>query len=516
MKIPGMHYQDASWGKVGDAVAAALTDSIFSTLDDHGREHVCASVDTVLDHLSEIWVTAEQLLLTRSYKNFKNERNCHQRDGHSLALDLILALLTDMGPASDPDRNSTQESRLPWPLELADVLVGQKSISRTAIKKTCRNLLSEVRDEMDVQGFQAIPELQARFEALQAVLPPGKQRKNATLAISVPHLLRMRMVDQALGEFRWFLEDWRAYPEKIGEFFGIEILPGVEPLEVYRARKLLADGHCSARWLLEYYAKFAPRSKDLVSYKGPILAGKKVLDNLWALKSLEVRIDQVIVELREYALLSGVQNNDVFVMHGADGREIDPNDPDVVDRILSAGWESLEREENRLLGRPEDAAAEEAKYAKNEDEAASEHDDDQDEDPVDQEVVDWDVPDNREKPSDSPGNESTSADDDDDQKIIHVRKCLERFPLAIQVGVLIAVYPSGDADLLELLTNMNVFGRWEMAPALRPLTPKFLAKKHEPPLGEKTFAGKVNVAKEAFLNCCRRRFQQAADDAEGV
>lgn len=514
MKIPGMHYQDASWGKVGDAVAVALTDSIFSTIDDHGRDRVCASVDAVLDHLPEIWVTAEQLLLTRGYKNFKNEFNCHQRDGHSLALDLILALLTDMGPAPDPDRNSTQESRLPWPLELADVLVNQKSISRTAVKKTCRNLLSEVRDEMDVQSFQAIPELQARFEALQAALPPGQQRKNATLAISVPHLLRMRMVDQALGEFRWFLEDWRAYPEKIGEFFGIEMLQGVEPLEVYRARQQLADGHCSARWLLEYYAKFAPRSKDLVGYKGPILAGKKVLDNLWAMKSLELRIDQVIVELREYALLSGALNNDVIVTHGADGEELDPNDPDIVDRMLSAGWESTESEQSRLLERPEDAAVDDAEHAA--DEGAASDDEDQDEDSIDQDAIDWDVSACDGEPSDSPGNESTSADDDDDQKIIHVRKCLERFPLAIQVGVLIAVYPPRDPDLLGLLMNMNVFGRWEMAPALRPLTPKFLAKKHEPPLGEKTFSGKVNVAMKAFLDCCRRRFQQAADDAEGV
>ena len=513
MKIPGMHYQDASWGKVGDAVAAALTDSIFSTFDDHGRDRVCASVDTVLDHLSEIWVTAEQLLLTRSYKNFKNERNCHQRDGHSLALDLILALLTDKGPAPEADRNSAQESRLPWRLELADVLVNQKTISRTGVKKTCRNLLSEVRDEMDVQGFQAIPELQARFDALQAALPPGKQRKNATLAISVPHLLRMRMVDQALGEFRWFLEDWRAYPEKIGEFFGIDILPGVEPLQLYRARQQLADGHCSARWLLDYYAKFAPRSKDLITYKGPILAGKKVLDNLWALKSLEVRVDQVIVELREYALLSGVQNNDVIVTYGANGEEIDPNDPDIIDHMLSVGWASTESEESRLLERPEDATLDDAEHAADEGDAASE---DQEEDAIDQEAVDWNVSGYNDEFSDSPGNESTSEESDDDQKIIHVRKCLERFPLAIQVGVLIAVYPPRDADLLGLLTNMNVFGRWNMAPALRPLTPKFLAKKHEPPLGEKTFSGKVNVAMKAFLDCCRRRFQQAADDAEGV
>ena len=525
MKIPGMHYQDASWKTVSEAVAAALTDSIFATFDDHGRDSVCASPEAFLAWLPEVWATAEQLLRTRSYKNFKAERNCHQRDGDFLALDLVLALMTDKGPEPDPERKSKQKPRLPWPRELANVLAKQKTLSRTAVKKTCRDLFSEVRDQVDVQGFKAIPEMLERFDALQAALPLGQRRKNATLGISGPHLLRMRTVEQALHEFRWFLDDWRAHPAQVGELLGVEMLPGVEPLEVYRILQGLADGRCPARWLLDYHRRFAPRPKKLAAWDGPLLCGKKLDDNLWALQSLEDRVDEIIVELREYALLSEVQNNDLPVIHGRGGDNLDPNDPDIIDRMLAVGQESVDADGNRLQERPGVEAGEEAAGEAEEETADAEEGD---EGAVDGEAVDWDVSRHSDAVTQSPGRISTSAgdedddgdgdddDDDDDEKIIHVRKCLERFPLAIQVGVLIAVYPAGDAGLRGLLVNMDVFGRWNMAPALRPLTQAFLATKHEPPLGAKEFAGKVSAARVQFMDCCLRRLQQAADGAEGA
>lgn len=489
MRIPGANYQDASWQKIGYAATQALTDAIVTVGNSKGLDALLADEKTFLATYPEIWAVAQQALRTRSYGNFKNEQNCHRYDGLVLAESLLNAI---------------------WDRDLVGNLwhdLHRKNKKKAStIKSTCAFFLKDLRDKIDADECSAVPEVHAMFEAREALLPKSSRRKGAKQAMSTDHLFRLRTVEQAMAEFRQFLENWENHPEKVGTLLGIEVLPTVEPLGVRRILQGLRRGQCKATWLLDYHQKFAPREKESVGHQGPILCGKKLTSSKWALDSLEARIDGYIGELRDYAELSDTFASQLPTIRNEDGDLLDLNNHEVIANVFHTLSCEADTDSNRLLEAPRP-------YEPTQDSANL---DDQDEPETSDEQdangnePEWDIAREDEDNEDSPGSSDMSEVDDVILQAISA-DCIQGFPLAIQVAVLIEIFPKGDADLLWLLRNMDAFGRFGMeAPSLRALTPKFLAQQlaaanTTKPLSERKFMAQVKLAQVKFLDCCQRR-----------
>lgn len=491
MKIPGAHYQDASWQKIGYAVTQALTDAIISVGDQLCLNSLLADIESFSTAYPEIWAVAQQALRTRSYGSFKKEHNCHGHDGLMLAESLLEAIWAGALVG-----------------KLGADLCASKKKTAARIKSVCGDFLKDLRDELDADACSADPEIQAMFEAREAALPAGLRRKGSNIAISSDHLYRLRTVEQAMTEFRRFLENWRNHPEKVGTLLGIDVLPTVEPLAVRRALVGLRRGECKAAWLLDYHQKFAPRPKKLVQYEGPILCGQQLTEGKWALKSLEARVDGLIGELRDYASLCDALDNELPVVRDGDGDLLDLNNPEVIASVLHALLCEADDDTNRLQENPVQSDS-----SPDADPEAEDEDDDpvpQDEHDSDGNDLDWDIARGDNSIADSPGSSTVSEQDDEVLQAI-TASCIQAFPLAIQVAVLIEIFPKGDADLPWLLKNMNAFGRLGMnTPSLKALSPKFLAGQlaaaaNAKPLSEQKFMAQVKLAQVKFLDCCKRR-----------
>lgn len=601
MKITGMNYQDWSWSEVSRGVAHALAGSLLELgVANFHPENAMVQRD-LLWELADVRIHRNQKLPQVS--------NTHGRKGIDLALTLLDALMGDQGITYEEANNQKCRARIPGLVRLANMMPTTQKVSYGKLQEICSDVLSEVRDRLDVQGYQeafgqeeweapaSMPamvrltrmisgnrkigyvrlqktcgevlselrervglqgyqewEAQASMPALvrlgkmtsttekinavmlqklcDAVLTELRERvgvqgyqklfgleeseaqatklkgAQATESMSGYRLYQLRLIDTCMNEMTRFFDSWSNHVEKMSVVLNHEVYTGVEPFEVQRLRK----GHCKAAWLLRWSEHYARKDKK---GKGP-LHGSKVSEKRFPTKnqSLEARIDDLIGELAQLANEADIKNGKGYQIPGGNGRgslDDDLNDPEFLIRIIE---EAQYRPEALLLNQPD----EEPEDSEKSDElATAETDEDGDEDQSDSAGKE-EVSAGEDDVSEVPGPGDTGRGDEDDSEDISqeilLMRCLDRYPLATQVGVVLAKCPQNSSEGRAILKHMKVFDLWKI-PATTVLSNQLLAAQHPDKLTPLAFAGHVKGVQLRVHDCLRNLLFDRRDKRQG-
>ncbi|WP_144011760.1 hypothetical protein [Vandammella animalimorsus] len=292
MKIPGMHYQDASWPKVKKWAWWALEAAVLDVRGGGQRRLACKR--DFLDHKQALGERAIGLLqqaqslqpqpqqfgplLAESWRRRPATEadacNCHGKSVLELAQELLMALF---GEQACTDRKYERLCRaLP---EAA----GPSAVDWGNFAHACQQTLGELRDALDVQGYK----VQLGLDEAQGFAAPGRRQRpgrpgRKPAAMSEDQLRRLRCMDMALNRFRDFIDRWQpagsaaaaglavvvdaqggagpavaaahALPPhaQMALILGRKVLPGVVPIEVGRIRR----GVIRLKWLLRWSRHF--------------------------------------------------------------------------------------------------------------------------------------------------------------------------------------------------------------------------------------------------------------------
>lgn len=264
-----MNYQDGrSWPVIKSAVALSLKKGFADASLDKN-----SSPDVLQGRREEIWERASELL-PRS-RNLKGISEEHGRDYTFLASELLDALFLDRGAIEPRPRQSA------W-MRLVNML------ARKGVLTACTNVITEVRDRMDIQGY-----LVAAPTVEEDPQWPEKWRMTSY------RLDKLRTIDTFINGLDRLFANWTDNLTAVEDILGHPIYRDAEPIEI---RAFRSNGTCKADWILRWSERWGPHRKNK---KGEVvwrpLHGGHTTPKVWAMADLEGDIADVVAQLAREA-----------------------------------------------------------------------------------------------------------------------------------------------------------------------------------------------------------------------
>ena len=476
MRVVGMNYQDDAWPEMSGALSGALAGGVISI----GAENFVPP-EYFMARWPDLWVEAEQRL--RGRRGLSRRYNAHGRDCLSLALDLLDALAEDESDGRESAR-----------LRLAKSLPKNGRASFKKLREKCHGVLDELRDRIDIQGYLVALPIDCEYG--------GRGRPMSTYKLP-----QWQLVDRCLHGLGRLFDNWATEPAAMELILGHPTYPGIEPIEVRQLRR----GACKAEWLLRWSDHFGPRDE-----KGyALLAGPRVTGKKFAAQNLTVAIQNVIEELSVEAQRcnaeSDRQDATALAWSRKGNRPLWDDDGNDVDWLMEVGEMVIGSGQDRLLDRPDVDQPQEEDDPVPDGSAGDEGDDSYDSDGS------WgstehgegdDVEDRNgaDVGSDEQPGDSTEAEDSLPTVEALIQRCLARYPLAIQVSVVLELHRGQSAEAGRQIKRMGVFESWGISADVNGLTPAVLRDRYvqsEGAISEREFLGKQRVAYRQVVESLR-------------
>lgn len=474
MILPGMNYQDAAWGKIKKALGKAA----MGAMQEVGPHRLANDPLFMSQHQMAIWVAIEDHLQREIVRTFleRDIFNCWRKNGYELALELVEALngLSEEGQSNCPK----------YFIRLIDQLQNCKAGAEDDLRKIANNVFSELRDAVDIQGFEA-----ATGEPM-----------------STYKLLCLRWVEGWASEVTRIIQCWSTQPEYASLILGYAV--SAEPIE---ARQLRNGQRCKAKWLLAWSEHYGQFHEGKI---GPIhkLTGKKFarteenIDNLlWELDPIKGRFAELLkysnADLDAASRALTRMKKQVVSDDHHESRVQKPRKPEPDNNDMEV-FNSEVQEDN-----------ENADGSDNEEAPLSET-----------------VADGQEGASASPGNHwvySTPTSNDveaqnsdpetHDESLLARSTCFEIFPLPIQVGIMRDLTARERHPwLVRTLNELGVFNEWAIPRSVDKLTNAELARRlslvEQETVSPYILQQRLKQARQDFLDCAAKHLANAGDE----
>lgn len=490
MNVIGMHYQVPHvWTAVKTALGAAVLEG-FKAVD---VIHLQQASRLDPESAAKAWQDVQLTVFTEAHKylnqlgqrsHLVNIVGLKGETAFDLAQNLLSAMCTEETAAK---RVMNQIKGLPF----GDMDKNSQIVfGMHYFRKIATNVLSELRNRMDAQGF-----LESRAACYDATSDGEHMTANRVSELATTEQVRNSLMN--------FLSNWTNYPALVERVIGEKIHFAVEPLAISRARK---SNRLPAEWIMRWDEHYVEIQTEIARAAGAPLSPTqqaKLKRPLFSKHGKHYTFTKAAVQKHLDFLTAWIA-------------PIELGGDDAIDAVVRILVNQGDLVGNRLIKKPElfDDYNHHGQDDAAQDDEAEQIDDDssprtspgkhEETDLID--IDPADLPSDASDPAYTASDKTQTTANDDPDKMR--KRCLHKYPVLYQAGILLSISPATcKNELFATFLDMGVFTLIKQVPNMKNVTMPRLAACCNDDAGKAlstaAFTAKVKVMTIEFMTAAR-------------